>query len=236
MSDLELLKGDCLELLKDIPSGSIDCVVTDPPYLIENRGCGIYSQADKQYVKELEDIKDGFSTAVLDELCRCMNKINIYLFCSQRQLIPLLTYFVQGKGCNYNLLTWHKSNPVPACGNKYLTDTEYILFFREKGVKVYGTFDTKHTFYVTPINLKDKKRWGHPTIKPLQIVENLIVNSTLMGGVILDPFMGSGTTGVAALKNGRRFIGMEINEDYFRTAERRIKERDGKRELELEFK
>lgn len=236
MSDLELLNGDCLELLKDIPSGSIDCVVTDPPYLIENRGCGIYSQAERPYIKELEDIKDGFSTAVLDELCRCMNKINIYLFCSQRQLIPLLTYFVQGKGCNYNLLTWHKSNPVPACGNKYLTDTEYILFFREKGVKVYGTFDTKHTFYVTPINLKDKKRWGHPTIKPLQIVENLIVNSTLMGGVILDPFMGSGTTGVAALKNGRRFIGMEINEDYFRTAERRIKERDGKRELELEFK
>lgn len=236
MSDLELLKGDCLELLKDIPSGSIDCVVTDPPYLIENRGCGIYSQAERPYIKELEDIKDGFSTAVLDELCRCMNKINIYLFCSQRQLIPLLTYFVQGKGCNYNLLTWHKSNPVPACGNKYLTDTEYILFFREKGVKVYGTFDTKHTFYVTPINLKDKKRWGHPTIKPLQIVENLIINSTLMGGVVLDPFMGSGTTGVAALNNGRRFIGMEINEDYFRTAERRIKERDGKRELELEFK
>ena len=70
-------QGDCLELMKQIPDGSIDLVVTDPPYLIETTGAGIYKQADKQYVKELNGIKDGFSKEVLDELCRIMKKINV---------------------------------------------------------------------------------------------------------------------------------------------------------------
>lgn len=144
-------QGDCLELMKQIPDGSIDLVVTDPPYLIETTGAGIYKQAGKQYVKELNGIKDGFSEEVLDELCRIMKKINVYFFCSQKQIIPLLDCFVKGKKCNWNLLSWHKSNPVPACGNKYLTDTEFILFFREKGVKIGGEFKTKFTYYVTPL-------------------------------------------------------------------------------------
>ncbi len=130
--------GDCTALLKKIPDKTIDLIVTDPPYIVDIAGAGIYKQADKQYVKELKDIKDGFSIEILNELCRIMKKINIYIFCSQKQIIPLLDYFVKGKKCNWNLLCWHKSNPVPACGNKYLTDTEYILFFREKGVKIGG--------------------------------------------------------------------------------------------------
>ena len=90
----DLWNGDCLEVMKQIPDGSVDLVVTDPPYLIETSGAGIYKQADKQYVKELNGIKDGFSEQVLDELCRVMRKINIYIFCSQKQIIPLLDYFV----------------------------------------------------------------------------------------------------------------------------------------------
>src|SRR5690606_33957658 len=128
---------DCLEGFKLIPDKSVDFVVTDPPYKIQTSGAGIYKQPDKQYVKELNLMKDGFSPEILDELCRVLKKINIYLFCSQKQIIPLLDYFVTEKGCNWNLLTWHKTNPIPACNNKYLTDTEFILFFREKGVKIY---------------------------------------------------------------------------------------------------
>lgn len=219
-----LLKGDCLELLKSLPNNSVDLVVTDPPYLISNKGAGIYKQEDKQYIKELENIKDGFSEEVLNELCRVMKHINCYFFCSQKQIMPLYRYFVERKGCNWNILSWHKSNPVPACGNKYLTDTEFIMFFREKGVRVFGSFETKRTYYVTPLNQKDKKIYGHPTIKPLPIIENLIINSSNENDVVLDCFMGSGTTGVACKKLNRNFIGMKIDEKYFEIAKRRIDE------------
>ena len=218
--------GDCIEVLKTIPDKSIDIVVTDPPYQIETSGGGLYTQTDKQYVKELNFMKDGFSEEVLDELCRVMKKINVYFFCSQKQIIPLLDYFVKKKKCNWNLLTWHKTNPVPACGNKYLTDTEFILFFREKGVKIYGEFKTKFTYYVTPLNQKDKKKYGHPTIKPQEILLNLVANSSQEGDTVLDPFMGSGSTGVACKALNRDFIGIELSEEYYEIARKRINEED----------
>ena len=215
---------DCIKGMKQMPNKSVDLVVTDPPYLIETSGAGIYKQDDKQYVKELNEMKDGFSREVLDELCRVMKKINIYFFCSQKQIIPLIDYFVKEKKCNWNLLTWHKVNPVPACGNKYLTDTEFILFFREKGVRIYGEYKSKFTYYVTPLNQKDKKSYGHPTIKPLDIVSNFIINSSNEGDIVFDPFMGSGTTAVAAMKCNRNFLGYELNQDYYDICNKRIQE------------
>lgn len=220
---INLMQGDCLELMRGFPDRSVDLVVTDPPYIIETSGAGIYKQADKQYVKELNGINNGFDEKVLDELCRVMKKINIYFFCSQKQIIPLLDYFVKKKRCNWNLLCWHKTNPVPACGNKYLTDTEFILFFREKGVKIYGEFNTKFTYYISPLNQKDKKQYGHPTIKPIELVQNFVVNSSKEGDTVLDCFMGSGTTGVACVNTDRNFIGIELEPQYFEIAEKRIK-------------
>ena len=220
-------QGDCLNLLKQLPDKSIDLVVTDPPYVIDNKGGGLYTQEDKQYVKQLESIKDGFSTEVLDELCRVMKNINIYLWCSQKQLFPLIEYFVEGKKCNFNLITWHKTNPIPACGNKYLTDTEYCLFFREKGVKIYGEFSTKFTYYVTPLNQKDKKLYNHPTIKPLDIIQNLVVNSSMEGDLVLDPFLGSGTTAVACVNTNRHYIGFELDKGYYDIACKRLDEVEG---------
>lgn len=208
--------------MSTLPDKCIDLVVTDPPYKIDTHGGGIYTHDDKQYIQELRSMDNGFDIKVLDELCRILKKINVYFFCSQKQVLPLLEYFVQQKKCNYNLLTWHKSNPIPACGNKYITDTEYILFFREKGVKIYGSVDTKHTYYITPLNQKDKRLYKHPTVKPLNIVRNLIINSSQENDVVFDPFMGSGTTGVAALELNRRFIGCEINKEYYEVAMKRI--------------
>ena len=220
----KIYNEDCLEGLQKIDDHSIDLIVTDPPYIIETNGAGIYKQADKQYVKELNGIKDGFDPKILDEICRVMKQINIYFFCSQKQIIPLLDYFVKEKKCNWNLLTWHKTNPVPACGNKYLTDTEFILFFREKGVKIYGEFATKFTYYVTPLNQADKKKYGHPTIKPIDMVKNFIVNSSKEGDVVLDPFVGSGTTAVAAKTVGRNYVGFELDEHWCEVANKRIEE------------
>lgn len=142
-----------MELMKRIPDKSIDLIVTDPPYEIVTSGGGLYTHIDKQYVKELNFIKNGYNEEILDDMIRILKKVNIYIFCSQKQIHKLLDCFLKNKNnidhilykrqINWNLLTWHKTNPVPACGNKYLTDTEYILFFREKGVKIYGSFDKK---------------------------------------------------------------------------------------------
>ncbi|MCD7123276.1 DNA-methyltransferase [Limosilactobacillus caviae] len=167
-------------------------------------------------------MSNGFDESVLDELIRVMKKINIYVFCSQKQIPLLINYFNVKHKCNWNLLTWHKTNPVPACKNKYLSDTEYIFFAREKGVPIYGEYKTKRTYYVTPLNTKEKKLYNHPTVKPQEILMNLIVNSSNKSDIVLDPFMGSGSTGVAAIKNDRRFIGFEINGEYFNTAQNRL--------------
>lgn len=220
---------DCLEGMDRLYKkyGSfVDLVITDPPYEIETSGGGLYTQEDKRYVKELsaKNLDTGFSEDVLDALIKLMKKINIYIWCSKKQIPFLLDYFVTKHKCNFDVLTWHKTNPIPACGNKYLSDTEFLLFFREKGVKVYGEYKTKLTYYVTPLNVKDKKEFGHPTIKPLDIIKNLVINSSQEGDVVFDPFIGSGTTAVAAKELNRNFIGFEIDKNYCNIANKRISE------------
>jgi len=213
---------DCIEGIKQLPDKSVDLVVTDPPYLIKSMSGGGFIK-NRPYKKDLDnDLIKGFSESILDELCRVMKKINIYIWCSKEQIAWLLSYF-QNKGANIDLLTWHKTNPTPACNNNYLPDTEYIVFAREKGVKIYGTYQTKKKYYITPINSKDKKLYNHPTVKPLEIIQNFIINSSLEGEIVLDPFMGSGTTAIACINTNRNYIGFEIDPTYYAIAEERIK-------------
>lgn len=224
---IDLRQGDCLELMKDIPDKSIDLVVIDPPYDFMSKhygksySDGAFGNLGRTYHKELESntIITGINEDVLQELIRVMKKVNIYIWCSKEQILKYINFF---KNYNMDLLTWHKTNPIPTCSNKYLSDTEYILFFREKGVKIYGTYATKKKYYVTPTNKEDKKLYKHPTIKPVDIIENLIINSSKENDVVLDCFMGSGTTGVACMNTNRNFIGIEINEKYFNIAKERI--------------
>ena len=221
---VKLLCGDCLELMKDIPDKSVDLVTIDPPYeFAQHGGGGAFGSRKREYHNELEadTLTKGFDTAVLDELVRVMRKVNIYIWCNKEQIKQYLEYF---EGCNMDLLTWHKTNPVPTCNNKYLSDTEYLLFFREKGVKVYGSYQTKKKFYVTQTNKKDKDKYKHPTVKPVEIMENIITNSSQEGETVLDCFMGSGTTGVACVNTNRRFIGIEKEEKYIEIAKQRIEE------------
>lgn len=219
---MSLYNGDCLELLKGIPDNSIDLVVTDPPYMMTTgESGGAFGKDKRAYHNEIDPLTKNFNLDVLDELVRVLKKINIYIWCSKDQLRQYIDYF-EDRGCKTDLLCWHKTNPTPTCNSTYLSDTEYLLFFREKGVKVYGTYHSKKKFYVSPTNKEDKKLYGHPTIKPLEIIENLIINSSCVGDTVLDCFMGSGTTGVACVNTGRKFIGMELGAQYFNTATERI--------------
>lgn len=133
------------------------------------------------------------------------------------------------KGCNYNMLVWCKTNPAPTTNAGWLSDVEYCLVFKENGAARYNDgYEIKSKWYLSPINKADKDNWGHPTIKPLELVERHIKHSTNEGDTVLDCFMGSGTTGVACRNLNRNFIGIEINEEYYKIAERRMKEQPQK--------
>ena len=175
------------------------------------------------YANELLNLKNGFDLKVLDILIQKMKKINIYIYCSKRQVKDLLNYF-SDKNCNHEILTWHKLNPSPLINNNYLPDTEYILFFREKGVKIYGNYHTKRKYYLSLTNKVDKQKYKHPTIKPLELIERHIINSSKEGDLVLDCFCGSGTTLVGAINQNRRYIGFEIDKKYYEIAKKRIEE------------
>ena len=150
-------QGDCLNLLKNIPDKSIDLVITDPPYeIFAGESGGAFGKEKRSYHAEVKTLSDGITNLVLDELVRVMKKINIYIWCNKNQLKQYINYF-ENIGCTTDLLTWHKTNPVPTCNNKYLSDTEYLLYFRKDGVPMYGTYATKKKYYVTPTNKEDKK-------------------------------------------------------------------------------
>ena len=218
----EIYNIDCMEGLKLINDNSIDLVIIDPPYLLNINNVKNLSNMNR-YANDLLNLKDGFDLKVLDLLIQKMKKINIYIYCSKRQVKDLLNYF-SNKNCNHEILTWHKQNPSPLINNNYLPDTEYILFFREKGVKLYGNYHTKRKYYISLTNKVDKQKYKHPTIKPLELIEYHIENSSKEGDLILDCFAGSGTTLVGAINKNRRYIGFEIDKNYYKIAKKRIEE------------
>ena len=177
-------------------------------------------------------ISKGFDNSILDELCRVMKKINIYIWCNKNQLRQIIDYF-DDKGCFIDLLTWNKTNPIPTCNNTYLSDIEYCVFAREQGVKVYGTVATKSKWFTTSCNVEDKKRYNHPTIKPLERIKQYVINSSQRGGVILDVFLGSGTTALAAKELGRQYIGFELNPEFYQIALDRLNGIDQNGQMDL---
>jgi DNA modification methylase len=217
----EIYCMDCLEGLSKIESRSVQLVIADPPYeLQQHNGAGAFGRANREYHQGIDHLQSGISDLVLYEMLRVCQHPNMYVFCSKDQLPQLLKFALDNK-LSYDLLTWHKTNPVPTCNNKYLSDTEYIVFMR-RGANLYGSYETKRKYFITQTNTADKKAWGHPTPKPVPIIQTLIENSTEPGALVLDPFMGSGTTAIAAIRSNRHYIGFELDEGYHKKCVERI--------------
>lgn len=205
---MQLYNMDCLTVLKAMGDKTVDLVVTDPPYDVNTTGGGGSINKVKKLNKSLKqldeaDIADGYNIEeVCTELVRVMKSINIYIWCNKVQIPDYFNFFVNKLGCKFDILCWHKTNALPTYNNKYLSDTEYCLYFRKGGycnpsVTGEDRYENAKTYYIAPLNAKDKKLWNHPTIKPLDFTEKIIKNSSKEGEVVLDCFMGSGTTGVA---------------------------------------
>ena len=217
--------GDCYELIKEIPDKSIDLIYTDPPYEMSSGGGG-HSALSKRILKtnyvDIVEIRNGIDYSILDEFCRVLKKIYVYIWCSKDQILPYMKYFIDDKKCLFDVLFWGKTNPTPATNNLYLNNVEYLLVFRENGTYYAKEYELKSKYYISPLNVVDKDDYDHPTIKPLELVKRHILNSSKENDIILDPFLGSGTTCVAAKELGRQYIGIEINEKYYNIAKDRL--------------
>lgn len=166
-------------------------------------------------------ISEGISNEILKEFVRVMKKGNIYIFCNKNQLRQYFDFFGD-LGWNLDLLVWNKTNCIPTINNTYLANLEYCVFARESGAPLYGSYETKSKCYTSSCNKKDKDLFLHPTIKPLPFIKNLIINSSQENQVVLDPFIGSGTTAVACKELNRQYIGFELNPKFYEIANDRL--------------
>lgn len=220
-----IVLGDAYQLIKEVPDHSVDLIMTDPPYAYESlQGGGIMTK--RKYNQELMDsgLQNGFSMTILDDFVRVLKKINCYIWCNKNQIYDYVSYFVKKLHCNWEIIVWAKTNPIPFTGGHYLVDKEYCLYFWEKGVPLDISYKTGKTVFMTHTNKEDKKKYGHPTIKPSNIIEVLVRNSCPSGGVTLDPFSGTGTTSVACKRLGIHYVAFEINETFYEVSCERLKE------------
>lgn len=173
---------------------------------------------------------------MLDEYVRVLKYVNIYIWCNKEQIYDYLTYFrnLPNRDINFEIIVWGKLNPPPFTGGHYLKDKEYCLYFWESGrVKIKGSYETLKTVYMTTLNVADKSDYGHPTCKNVDILSNLISNSTEPGDMVLDGMAGSGSTLIAAKRLGRNYLGFEINEKFFKIASDRLSGINQKGEMNL---
>ncbi len=221
----KIINCDCYEMIKNIPDKSVDCIYVDIPYLFQQGGTGtsrIALQVQKMK-KELKkaDIYDGIDYKIFDEFVRILKNVNCFIWCSKEQIFSILDWFNKNTNSTYQILTWNKTNPVPMCNGNWLSDIEYCLYFN-RGTKLNNGYELKSKWYVSSLNQNDKILYNHPTIKPLNLVKRHILHTTQPNDIVLDCFCGSGTTCVACQETGRRFIGMEINKEYYEIANKRI--------------
>lgn len=197
--------GDCYDVLKELDTDSVTLVHSDPPYIIHSGSqksdwydkIGVNKQLDKL---KNADISDGFDmNLVLSELERICKCPNYQLWCSKKQFPKLLNYAID-KGYSWQDIMLYRNNALP---------------------NVNGEYKDKVTGYNW--NIGGKKEWNHPALKPVEPIVHMLKTGSDEGDVVLDMFMGSGTTGEACVKTGRKFVGIEKNPEYFDMAVKRIK-------------
>lgn len=220
---VSLYNGDCLELLKDIPDNSVDLVVTDCPYHIVPGGCtnkgegnGIFQKENASNGKLFAHNEIDFSEWLPDVYRVLKPRTHCYIMCNGRNLMRLQSE-AEKVGFEYqNLLIWEKGNVTP--NRYYMGACEFILMLKKGKARTIRNASCPNILKVK--NNVGKKH--HPTEKPVELMQIFIVNSSDEGDIVIDPFMGSGSTGVACINTNRNFIGIELDEQYFNIASDRI--------------
>jgi DNA modification methylase len=240
---IELYNDDCLKVLGKIGDDTVDLIVTDPPY---NLG-----EFAKSRAANLQNMRDNFFVAAgwdnvgYNEWKQLMNSFfkeaarvskvggSLLMFMSIMKLETIIE-MAQEHGFYYKTVgVWHKTNPMPRNMNlHFINSTEPWLYFVYK--KKTGTFNNDgkalHDFIETSVTPKREKECGtHPTQKPLDLIKFFVKTLSNDGDLVIDPFMGSGTSAVAAKELNRNFIGIELDENYYKIAKERINGKEKER-------
>lgn len=229
-----LINDDCFSTLKNIPDNSIDLILTDPPYNIAQ-----YSTGNMKFDWRSEinndlaewDLTELKPQDLIDEFKRILKPNgNIFIFCSYNIIGEYHKVF-DPEFDTFQFMVWHKTNPVPNFRkSSFLNSCELIVSCWNKG-HTWNFTNQKdmHNFIESGIcmgseRVKDQNGKNlHPTQKPVSILEKIIRIASNENDVVLDCFNGVGSTGVAALRNNRKYIGIEIDETYIKATERRLK-------------
>ena len=226
MNKIKLINGNCLDTLKNIPNESIDLIVTDPPYPTTSRGnagnSGGMLQKDINKKGRVFTYNNINCKEYAPEFYRLLkNGSHCYVMTNHINLIDMLNTFTDVGFHFIKSLIWNKGNKI--MGQYYMSQYEYILFFRKGKGKKINNCGTSDILSISNKKTKDKDGKNiHDTEKPIELMEVLVNNSSQENELVLDPFMGVGSTGIACIKNNRNFIGIEIDENYFTIAKERM--------------
>ena len=234
----KIYNGDCIEEIKKIHDNTIDLVVTDPPYnlgnFMKNRDTNLVKMRDNFFgaagwddldFVDWEKCMDNF----LEQTARVMKKGGSIIIFMAVIKVETVIRLAEKHGFYYKTTgIWHKLNPMPRNMNlHFVNSTESWIYFTYKTRT--GTFNNNgkmlHDFIETAVTPASERKCGkHPTQKPEQLIEHFVNTLSNEGDCVLDPFMGSGTTGVVCNRRNRDFIGIELNETYFEMSKKRMEE------------
>lgn len=215
----KIYNSDCTGVTVD--SSIVKCVVTDPPYRLTSGGRGGSlggCLSNKVYDNSGSLMKSDVSwNDVMSIIDSSIEIGDIYVMSNNRNLRDMLVSADSNKLKFHNILVWDKKICTP--NRWYMKNLEFAgYFYKGKARKINNCSSKQLT------TLYNRDVTTHPTEKPVELMRQYIENSTNVGDVVFDPFMGSGTTGVAALSCGRKFIGVEIDEKWFNIAQKRLEE------------
>ena len=233
----KIYNEDCLEGMKRIPDGSVDLIVTDPPYKTTSRGNagnsgGMLRNEEnmKGRVFKHNDIKFEY---YLPEFYRILKpRGHCYVMVNHKNLYNALSVAKESGFTFIKSLIWNKGNKI--MGGFYMSQFEYILFFRKGEAKRINNCGTSDLLSIPNKKTKDEEGKNiHDTEKPVELMKVLIENSSFENDIVLDPFMGIGTTAVAAMNTNRQYIGFELDEYYYNVAMKRLNNHDPHKQIDL---
>ena len=217
---INLIKGDCLDKMKEIKSGSVDLVLTDPPYNIaRENNFNTMGRAGLDF-GEWDKGADLFS--YIDECFRVLNNNGSFVVFNDWKNLGDIARHAESLGfVTKDMIRLEKSNPMPRNRDRrYITDYECAIWFTMPKAK--WVFNRQDDKYQRPKFVKSIDKGFHPTQKSLSLMEDLLLIHSNEDCVVLDPFMGSGTTGLACKNLNRSFVGIEMDDKYFEIAKERI--------------
>ena len=240
---IRLFCDDCLEILPKFPHNSIDMIFADPPYFLSNGGITCYAGKMVSVNKGKWDISKGieenhkFNLAWLNECQKVLSENGTIWVSGTAHAIFSIGFAMQQLGFKIlNDIIWFKPNASPNLSCRYFTHSTETVIWAAKNKKSKHIFNyelmkefsngkqMRNLWEILPPRRKEKTHGKHPTQKPLELLERIILASTNNGDTILDPFNGSGSTGIAAIRSRREYVGIEISEEYLTITKNRLED------------